>query len=90
MERYQIIDTIDLIERKMGIYTVCPGGIGNQPTTTNPALEFITVQRISPIHDKFKVVEFSPLPMAGGSASFFRVHFIKPCMDALLFRALKV
>ena len=90
MERYQVVDTIDLVEREMGIDTVCPGSVGNQPTSADPTLEFVTVERVGPVHDKLKIIELSPLPMAGGSVSFLRVHFIKPRMDALLFRALEV
>lgn len=89
MQGYQIVDTIYLIQWEIWVDPVCPWHTGNKPAAANPSLEFVTVERVGPIHNKLKVVKFSPLPISGCSGRFFRVHFIKASVYTLLFRALK-
>ena len=84
-----MIDSIHLVQWEIGVDSVRPWCAGNEPAATNPALEFVTVERVGPIHNKLKVVKFSPLPISGCSGRFFRVHFIKASVYTLLFRALK-
>ena len=61
-----------------------------QPSATNAALEFITIEGIGPVHDELKVVKFPPLSIAGGPCRFVGIHFIKTRMDTLLFRASEI
>ena len=69
----------------MGIW-----GTGNQPSPANPAFESVTVERISPVHDELKIIEFVPLPMQDCLRSPFRVHFIQSHLDSLLLCTLKI
>ena len=89
MKGYQIVDTIYLVQREVWIDPVRPWHTGDKPAATNPALELVTVERVSPIHNKLEVIKFSPLPIPGCSGRFLRVHFIKASMYTSLFRALK-
>ena len=67
-----------------------PWRAGNEPAAADPALELVTIQGISPIHNELKVVELSPFSIADGPCRFLRVQFIEARVDTLLFRALEV
>ena len=90
MERDQIIDAVHLVQWKIWVNAVRPWCGRNQPSATNAAFEFITIEGIGPIHDELKVVEFSPLSITGGPCRFVGVHFVKSRIDTLLFRALEI
>ena len=90
VERNQIVDTIYFVQWEIGVNAVCPWRVGNKPSPTNAALELVTIEGVSPIHDKLEIVELSPLSIAGSPSHFDGIHFIKTRIDALLLRALKI
>ena len=90
VERDQIINTIYLVQREVGVYAVCPWRTGNEPTATDFALEFVTVEGIGPIHDELKIVEFPPFSVADSLRRFVRIQLIKTRIDTLFLCAFKV
>ena len=64
MERNQIVDAIYLIQREVWVYAVRPRRTGNKPAATDTTLEFVTIERIGPVHVKLKIIVFIPFPMA--------------------------
>ena len=63
---------------------------GNKPPTADPALEFVAVKCIGPVHNKLKIVELVPFLMQNCLGCLFRVYFIKTCVNFSLFRALEI
>ena len=90
MERNQIINAIYLVQREVGVNTMGIRDTGNKPPTADPALEFVAVKCIGPVHNKLKIIEFVPFSMQNCLGCLFRVHFIKTCVNFLLFRALEI
>ena len=90
MKRNQIIDTVYLIQREVWVDSVGIRGMRNEPSTTCPALEFITVKSVCAIHDKLKVVECALLSVDCRSCCVIRIGFVKPRKYALLFRSFEV
>ena len=90
MKRNQIIDTVYLIQREVWVDSVGIRGMRNEPSTTYPALEFITVKSVCAIHDKLKVVECALLSVDCRSCCVIRIGFVKPRKYALLFRSFEV
>ena len=90
MKRNQIIDTVYLIQREVWVDSVGIRGMRNEPSTTYPALEFITVKSVCAIHDKLKVVECALLSVDCRSYCVIRIGFVKPRKYALLFRSFEV
>ena len=70
MERNQIIDSIHLVQWEIGVDSVRPWCAGNEPAATNPALEFVAIEGIGPVHNELEVVEFSPLAIADSPCRF--------------------
>lgn len=48
------------------------------------------VQRVSPVHNELKVVEFSPFTVTDSACCAFGVHLIEPRVHAFLFRAFEI
>ena len=90
MERNQVVDTVHLVQWKMWVNAMRPWRTVNEPAATDTALELITIEGIGPIHNKLEIVEFPPFAMADGPRRFVRIQLIKPRIDTLMFRALKV
>ena len=63
---------------------------GNEPSTANTAFEFVAIECIGTVHDKLKVIEFSPASVGNDPGSTHGIHFVQPRIDAFLFRALEV
>ena len=90
MERYQIINPIDLIQRKIRIDAMSQRCTGNEPSTADTAFEFVAIECIGTVHDKLKIVEFSPTSVGNYLGSMHGIHLVQPRIDTLLFRAFEV
>ena len=90
MKRNQIIDTIYLVQRKVRIDSMRIRRTGDELFAADFAFEFITVQRISPVYYKLKIIEPSPFTAKHDFSCFIWVHLIKPRVHAPLLDALKI
>lgn len=90
MERNQIVDAIHLIQREIRVNAVRPRCAGNEPAAADTALEFVTIESVSPVHDELKIVEFPPVSITDCPCRFIRVQLIQARLDFSLFRALEV
>ena len=85
MERNQIVDTVHLIQREVGIDAVCPWRTVYEPSATDTAFELVPVECIRSVYEELKIIEFSPFSMADDFCRFIRVQFIQACIDTALF-----
>ena len=84
VKRNQIVNTVHLIQWEVGVDTVCPWRTVYEPSATDTAFELIPVKCIRPVHEEFKIIEFSPSAMAADNfCRFIRVQFIQTRIDTL-------
>lgn len=56
IEGHQIVDSVYIFERQIGIDPLCTGIFVYQPRAANPAFETVTIQSISPVHVVLKII----------------------------------
>ena len=63
VERYQIVYSVHLVQREVGVDTVRPWRTIYEPSAADTAFKLVPVKRIRPIHEELEIIEFSPLTM---------------------------